>query len=207
MTDPSNESRLLYEELVVVVAEMEQAHGELAAARDEAELRSRTDALTGVFNRRQFQDALDTAIAGAGSDDAPAAVFLLDVDHFKLINDTHGHGVGDEVLAELARRLSRRVRHDDTVARWGGEEFIVLLRSIEDDETLRRIGDGLRHCICAEPVCASSGPLQVSASFGGVRLTPELRTAERLVEAADRALYSAQRRGRKQVRVVGGLHA
>src|SRR3954468_19366149 len=163
MSDPANESRLLNEELVAVIAEMKHAHGELAAARDEAELRSRTDALTGVFNRRQFQDALAAAIAGAGSDEAPAAVFLLDVDHFKLINDTHGHGVGDDVLAELARRLQDRIRHDDTVARWGGEEFIVLLRAIDDDETLRRIGEGLRHVVCGKPMATSAGPLQVSA--------------------------------------------
>jgi diguanylate cyclase (GGDEF)-like protein len=201
MSAPSNESRFLYEELVAVIAEMKHAHAELAAARDEAELRSRTDALTGVFNRRQFQDALDTAVAAAATGEAPAAVFLLDVDHFKLINDTHGHGVGDEVLAELAGRLARQVRREDTVARWGGEEFIVLLRAIDDDETLRRIGDGLRHVICVKPIETSAGSLQVSASFGGVRLEPELHTAERLVEAADRALYSAKRRGRNQVRL------
>src|SRR6201994_392274 len=105
MSAPSNDSKLLYEELVAVIAEMEQAHAELAAARDEAELRSRTDALTGVFNRRQFQEALDVAVAAGATGESPAAVFLLDVDHFKLINDTHGHGVGDEVLAELAGRL------------------------------------------------------------------------------------------------------
>ena len=127
MSDPSNEPRLLYEELVVVIAEMKQAHAELAAARDEAELRSRTDALTGVFNRRQFQDALDAAVAAGATGEAPPAVFLLDVDHFKPINDTHGHGVGDEVLAELARRLGPAACAATTPsARWGGEEFIVL---------------------------------------------------------------------------------
>jgi HD-GYP domain-containing protein (c-di-GMP phosphodiesterase class II) len=87
------------------------------------------------------------------------------------------------------------------VARWGGEEFIVLLQAIDDDETLRRIGDGLRHAICVDPIETSAGSLAVSASFGGVRLAPELHTAERLVEAADRALYSAKRRGRNQVRL------
>src|SRR3954463_9318874 len=160
MSAPSNES-LLYEELVAVIAEMKHAHAELAAARDEAELRSRTDALTGVFNRRQFQDALDAAVAAAATGEVPAAVFLLDVDHFKLINDNHGHGVGDEVLAELAARLARQGRPDDTLARWGGEEFIVLLRAIDDDETLRRIGDGLRHAICVDPVETSAGSLAV----------------------------------------------
>src|SRR5262249_24817913 len=159
----------------------------------------------GSFTGRHFQDALAQAVAPAGSNEAPAAVFLLDVDHFKLINDTHGHGVGDEVLAELARRLKGKVRHDDTVARWGGEEFIVLLRAIDDDETLRRIGEGLRHVVCGTPTDTSAGPLQVSASFGAVRLTAELHTAERLVDAADRALYSAKRRGRNQVRLYADL--
>jgi diguanylate cyclase (GGDEF)-like protein len=196
------ESRQLHDELMTTIAEMNQLNGELLAAREEAERRSRVDALTGVFNRRHFGEVLARTLAESQTAERASlpGLILLDVDRFKHINDTYGHGVGDEVLTGVAARLHARIRREDCVARWGGEEFVILIPELTDDLTLRRIGEAVRVAISGEPLPTSAGPLAVTASFGAVRLTPELATPERLVDAADQALYSAKRRGRNQVR-------
>jgi diguanylate cyclase (GGDEF)-like protein len=196
------ESRQLHDELMTTIAEMNQLNGELLAAREEAERRSRVDALTGVFNRRHFSEVLLRTLAHSQDDGHVGlpGLILLDVDRFKHINDTYGHGVGDEVLTGVAARLHARIRSDDCVARWGGEEFVILIPELTDDLTLRRIGEAVRVAISGEPMETSAGPLPVTASFGAVRMTPELATPERLIDAADQALYSAKRRGRNQVR-------
>ena len=173
----------------------------LEQARADAEHLARTDALTGVYNRRHLNEVLDTALADSASSTRPPALALLDVDHFKRINDTYGHAAGDAVLIAVARRIAGSVRTSDCVARWGGEEFCVLLERIPDEETLREIADGLRLRIEAEPVEIEGVDVTVTVSVGAAWAHADLAEADDLVDAADRALYAAKRRGRNQTRL------
>src|SRR5262249_27453835 len=144
--------RLFFDGVISDITERRLAADELAAARDQAERRSRTDELTGVANRRHFAEVLDAALAAAPAERRTPGVLLLDVDRFKRITAPYGPGCGDEVLVEIARRLRARIRRDDAVARWGGEEFIVLARDAPDDRALRRMGETIRHAIADRPI-------------------------------------------------------
>ena len=136
---------------------------------------------------------------------APGVV-LLDLDRFKTVNDTHGHPAGDAVLIDVGRRLRRSIRAYDTVGRWGGEEFCVILPGLESEDELHRAAENLRAAISAAPLGA--GPellLGVTSSAGGALAQPGLWSVEGLIDAADRALYSAKRRGRDQTRLFSEL--
>jgi diguanylate cyclase (GGDEF)-like protein len=193
--------RLFFDGVVSDITERRRAADELAAARDQAERRSRTDELTGVANRRHFAELLDAVLAAAPQERRSPGVLLLDVDRFKRINDTYGHASGDQVLVEIARRLRSRIRRDDAVARWGGEEFIVLARDAPDDRALRRIGETIRHAIADRPFVTGGHALHVTASVGAARLDAGHPDREAILVAADQALYAAKRRGRNQTRV------
>ena len=131
-------------------------------AHADAEERSRVDALTGLGNRLRLEEEL----AGARG---AVAVLGLDVDHFKRVNDTYGHAVGDEVLVEVAQRLRGAVRATDVVARPGGEEFTVLVPHLPDDAALLRIGDALRRAVGDRPFPTTAGPLDITVSIGAAR--------------------------------------
>lgn len=156
------------------------------------------DPLTGIGNRRQFDDRLEHALDRARRTGEALTVVLLDVDNLKPINDRHGHPAGDEVLREVARRLENRLRDEDTVARIGGDEFAMLLERTESTNWLR---DRLLTCFEA-PVELSEGEIQVGASIGVSRLPPGRAAveagvedgvdAEALMRAADRAVYRAK---------------
>src|SRR5262249_54738367 len=124
--------RLFFDGVISDITERRLAADELAAARDHAERRPRTDELTGVANRRHLAELLDAVLDVAPHERRSPGVLLLDVDRFKRINDTYGHGCGDQVLVEIARRVRSHIRREDAVARWGGEEFIVLARDAPD---------------------------------------------------------------------------
>jgi diguanylate cyclase (GGDEF)-like protein/putative nucleotidyltransferase with HDIG domain len=173
----------------------------LEEARREADHLARTDALTGVFNRRHLNEQLIPALAGAAAGQRPPALLLLDIDHFKRINDSYGHAAGDAVLVEVARRVAGSVRTSDVTARWGGEEFCVLLEGVDDDGALREIGEGVRLRVEAAPVIVEGLEIAVTVSVGAARATAGLLGADDLVDAADRALYAAKRRGRNQTRL------
>ena len=117
---------------------------ELRIARDEAQRRSRVDALTEVYNRAHFVEELTRELDRAAREGETPAVVMLDLDYFKRVNDTFLHAGGDIVLREVARRIAGAVRGYDTVARWGGEEFVVLLPTVRDDEALRHVAEKLR---------------------------------------------------------------
>jgi len=149
------------------------------------------DALTGLYNRRAGEASLAAFLNRAALE---GGVMLFDLDHFKGVNDTHGHDVGDEVLREVARRCQARLRHDDVLVRWGGEEFLAILHG-GSVEVLARVAEDLRQVIAAETI----GPVgTVTASFGvaGVRAREK---AGDLLKRADRALYAAKRGGRDRV--------
>jgi diguanylate cyclase (GGDEF)-like protein len=187
------------------ISERPQVAEELRIARDEAQRRSRVDALTEVFNRAHFVEELTRELDRAAREGETPAVLMLDLDYFKRVNDTFLHAGGDMVLREVARRIAGAVRGYDTVARWGGEEFVVLLPTIRDDEALRRIAEHVRTAISSEPIPFGDDALAVTASAGAARAGIGRFTAESLVDAADRALYSAKRRGRDRLRLFGEL--
>jgi two-component system cell cycle response regulator len=162
-------------------------------AKDLEELSS-TDALTGLGNRRYLEDQLDR-LSSAKGPATPIGVVLLDVDHFKQVNDVHGHAIGDTVLAIVGRRLAGAVATDDTVVRWGGEEFLALTLAATEVGT---VAESLRQAVGASPMAAGGpSPLSVTVSAGAA--SGALVDFEALTKAADAALYRAKAAGRNQV--------
>ncbi len=150
-----------------------------------------TDPLTGLRTRRFLREAM---LRHTGHD---TGLLLLDVDHFKKVNDTYGHTAGDEVLVELARRLLTAVRRGDVVARYGGEEFAVLLPRTGAAE-IAALAERIRLSVAATPVSAAGRPLTVTISVGGAALRPG-QSLDELIADADRALYAAKESGRNRV--------
>jgi diguanylate cyclase (GGDEF)-like protein len=169
---------------------------------DETERLATTDGLTGLLNHRAFQARLDEQLAQASRYGRPLALLFCDVDHFKRVNDTHGHPVGDDVLRGIARVLAREARASDAVARWGGEEFAILLPETDAAGGLA-IAERIRERIAAAAVPTAGGPLAVTVSVGVASMPANGRAKGPLVEAADRALYAAKRGGRNGVRAAG----
>ncbi len=143
----------------------------LEEARREADHLARTDALTGVFNRRHLNEELAASLARAAAGSRPPALLLLDVDHFKRINDSYGHAAGDAVLVAVARRVAGSVRTTDIAARWGGEEFCVLLEGVDNDDALREVAEGVRLRIEAAPIEVEGVEIAVTVSVGAARAT------------------------------------
>jgi diguanylate cyclase (GGDEF)-like protein len=159
------------------------------------------DPLTGLANRRAFNGELDRALARAGRRGEPVALVLLDVDHFKSVNDTWGHQIGDEVLRDVAKALTTTVRPEATVARHGGEEFAVLLPECGTGDALL-IAERLRGAVGRLTVRETS---PITISVGVAVLGPSITTAAQLLDGADRALYAAKRAGRNRVRCADEL--
>ena len=193
---------LLYDGVTRDVTERQRLEDELHRARGAAELRARTDELTGAFNRRHFAETAAQALA---EDPAGCALLMLDADHFKQVNDVHGHVVGDAVLVELARRLTDSLRPSDCLARWGGEEFAVLLRGVDSDEQLDRLAQRVRSAVGRTPIAADGVSLRLTISIGAARARHALDSLDALVEAADRCLYVAKRDGRDRVSLISEL--
>ena len=170
---------------------------DLERRRAAVEALARTDALTGIANRREADDRLRDLIAQAGSGAARPACVMIDLDHFKTINDTHGHPVGDTVLRESAHTFAACVRSTDLVARIGGEEFLVILPATQLLEA-SALADRLRIELNAHVIPRLGRGL--SASFGVARLRPN-ESAEALVERADAALLRAKRLGRDRIEI------
>src|SRR4051812_37845320 len=171
-------------------------HDELARRNAELELLARTDVLTGLANRRHADDVLRSTIASARRHTRTLSAVLIDIDRFKSVNDAHGHAAGDAVLREVALRLLDGLREEDTAARWGGEEFLLLLPDSPDAGV---VCERLRSSIASRPIDVH-GVLQlgVSASFGWAAWSGE-ETGEALVARADVALYAAKAGGRDRV--------
>jgi diguanylate cyclase (GGDEF)-like protein len=169
---------------------------------EELRLRAQTDALTGLPNRRHFFEEGLKAAAAAGPD-AVLSALLLDIDHFKAINDGFGHPVGDEVLRELASRCRGLLRAHDLMARIGGEEFAVLLPGTKPAEA-EDIAERLRVAFSGQPVTTEGGPVPVTISLGGAELSAPGESFEGLLRRADIALYQAKHDGRNRVVFAGG---
>jgi diguanylate cyclase (GGDEF)-like protein len=172
----------------------------LRATHDQLEEMTRTDELTGLFNRRHLDAALETELARARRDRAPLGVLMLDLDHFKEFNDRFGHPEGDARLRAVADLLREQLRPTDTVARYGGEEFTVLLSGSSRAEAARvaeRIRRGLEEL--------RTGPANTitTGSFGLATWPEDGDSATELIAAADAALYEAKRRGRDRIVLAG----
>jgi diguanylate cyclase (GGDEF)-like protein len=176
--------------------------GSLQLALADNRILSTVDELTRSGSRRFFERQFPREVERAGRRVHPLALIMTDIDHFKRINDTYGHHVGDEVLREFVRRIFQGLRHrEDWVARVGGEEFAIVLPEAGDTEA-HAIAERLRVRISEEPMATSSGPLHVTASFGVCAHVPPrtgVSHSSRMVKAADSALYESKRQGRNRV--------
>lgn len=158
------------------------------------------DILSGLPNRFLFADRFEQALANWRRNGPSFALLLLDLDRFKEVNDAYGHDVGDQVLVEAARRMTRELRAGDTVARHGGDEFILLALNLLGAEDARGVGEKLRTAI-AEPMVTSAGMLTISCSIGIALCPAHGQTLENLRKAADQAMYLAKKHGRNKVAV------
>lgn len=163
-----------------------------------------TDELTGLANRRALSAAAENALAQSRRDGSPLAMLMVDVDHFKRINDTHGHAFGDEVLRHLARVLAKGLRDQDRLGRLGGEEFLAVLPSTSLADA-RRVAERMRAAVAAAPLTGPNGPVVVTVSVGVAG--GEDASAASLIARADAALYRAKHAGRNAVAVDDGLQA
>lgn len=186
----------LKSELEGARSKIESLRGSLAHAQ-EVGLR---DALTSVGNRRCFDATLERALASAHVDKAPLSIVMADIDAFKKVNDDHGHQIGDEVLKVFAKILAASIRDQDTVARFGGEEFAIILPSTSGKDA-ELLAERIRQKFGAKvlKIRKTNTPVgQMTASFGVAQLQPG-ETADALVHRADARLYEAKRNGRNRV--------
>ena len=165
---------------------------------EEVQAEALTDALTGLANRRALDAAVARAINGARGDATACAVLFIDIDHFKDINDTLGHAVGDAVLQRVGRGLRDRLRRGDLLARYGGEEFVALLSDTDADAAVR-LAETLRRRIATLDFEPLTGGLPVRVSIGVAQLSESRMNAVALISAADAAMYEAKRQGRDRV--------
>ncbi|HNN12184.1 MAG TPA: GGDEF domain-containing protein [Anaerolineales bacterium] len=189
------------DEILLIFAVVLPGYTSIFAIRRWAEANQRlklanTDPLTGLFNRRKAEETIQSETLRAKRYERPLALILLDLDHFKQVNDKYGHPMGDMVLSVIAGVLQRNVRGSDSLARWGGEEFIVIA-SETDLNSARLLAERLRLAIEQTPLYAVSG---ITASLGVV----ELRESEdflSMIERADLKMYQAKDKGRNRVAV------
>jgi two-component system cell cycle response regulator len=182
---------------VQAAARVKRLQDELRQRNQELDLISRTDALTGLRNRRHVEEYLARLVSLARRNAEPIAVLIIDIDHFKSVNDGHGHDAGDAVLREVADRMVRSVRLEDMVGRWGGEEFLVVLPNTGADGAAE-LAERLRRMVADEPCqLGDGGSIQVTISVGcAASLMDDAGT---LVRSADVAMYRAKESGRNRV--------
>ena len=177
-----------------------QLEDRLVEAREDMRFKATHDPLTGLFNRGVIVDLLAREVVRTHREGSCAVVLLGDVDHFKRINDTHGHVVGDSALREIANRILGTVRSYDYVGRYGGEEFLVVLNNCDASLALSR-AEQIRRAVSAAPVHAAGNAISVTISLG-VLATKDwgLLAVEEVIHEADAALYRAKADGRNCVR-------
>ncbi len=157
--------------------------------------RSIKDGLTGIYSKKYFLDRIDAEYAHARRHNTTLSLLLFDIDHFKQINDTHGHPAGDAILKEVSRIVRKRLRTADVFARYGGDEFVVLMRDVDEDGSLI-LAQRLRKAIKRHEFIFDNTQILVTISLGIAFLSDEMDEAVELIQAADKCLYRAKEAGR-----------
>ena len=158
-----------------------------------------TDGLTQIANKRQLDDFLEKELARARRHDRPLTVLMLDIDHFKQVNDVHGHLTGDVVLRDLAAQVKVRIRRDELFARYGGEEFAIVLPETDLQQGIE-FGEAVRAMIQGNTTVFEGQALHVTVSIGVAQFNREQhKTPAELLAAADKHLYAAKSAGRNRV--------
>lgn len=175
----------------------------LVQGREAMRYRAMHDALTGVWNRGTILETLEREVGRSRRERLSLGVLIADLDHFKSVNDTYGHSVGDAVLKEVTKRMQASVRPYDAVGRYGGEEFLVLLPGCASSETHEK-AERLRQSISQQPVLTPAGELKITMSVGGAATCdwPD-DTADQLLQITDLALYRAKHEGRDRTVMAG----
>lgn len=163
-----------------------------------------TDSLTGLYNRRYLMVHLEKLLKRNAENNKNICVLMMDIDHFKNVNDSYGHGVGDEVLKIFAERIGQGTRSFDLIARLGGEEFVAVLPDINLD-VAKQVAERLRNSICSQPfkVSAPQGQIDVTVSIGGAIFGADMLKVEDALQKADDELYRAKENGRNRVYFAG----
>ena len=184
--------------VTILYRRVRQTHQQLSASHRQLQVQSERDPLTDLANRRHFQAVMAQSGAEHGFE---GALLLVDIDHFKHVNDLHGHGAGDRVIVEVARRLTEAVRSDDLVVRWGGEEFLVLAPRAAPEQA-DQMAERVLRSVGSMPIDTGVGPVRVTASIGYARFPlPPLNAPipwEQAINLADMALYTAKNQGRNR---------
>ncbi len=188
----------LYQELV-------ELNRQLVRAQSDLEHQASHDPLTDLWNRAAILRLLEKDLARAEREERPIAAVMTDLDHFKEVNDEHGHLNGDDVLRETARRLAAGLRSSEDIGRYGGEEFLVILYPC-DEATASRVMERLRTAVGSRPILTRAGPLDVTISLGAAVAAPGAGLApEAMIRCADQALYRAKEGGRNRHEVSAAL--
>jgi diguanylate cyclase (GGDEF)-like protein len=176
-----------------------ELHHELISAREELRDQATKDFLTRIWNRSSILDILARELVRANREKTPVGLILADLDHFKSINDTYGHFAGDAVLREFVRRMGAAMRPYDSMGRYGGEEFLIVLPGCDAADTEKQ-AERMRVALVKEAMALNEDSKTISCSFGATAWLPgEFVTEELLIRVADDALYSAKRNGRNCV--------
>jgi len=175
---------------------------ELDASRNRLAHMARHDPLTGLPNRTVFIDRLEHAIVSARRSGKALAVLFIDVDRFKHVNDTHGHGIGDQVLVQSATFLRSSVREADTVSRWGGDEFVILLEGMDEEHEARRVAQTLLDRF-SRPMRVGELALELGVSIGISMYPRDAFEADELIQRADEAMYLSKHRAGNRYSVFG----
>lgn len=181
--------------LRVLIAQAEIALDNVRLFQEVQELATK-DELTGLSNRRHIFQCAHEEVDRARRFKHPLSVVMVDVDHFKSLNDTHGHQAGDQVLKVVANRLFAGLRKIDRAGRYGGEEFMLLLPGCNENDAIKVVAERLRQAICESSIPSSHGDLTVTASFGVAEFRCGEETFEEALAGADQSLYAAKERGR-----------
>ena len=197
--------------VAVLYRRVRQTHRQLAASHLQLQAQSERDPLTNLANRRHFQSVMHAETARPGHDGSfEGALLLVDIDHFKRVNDVHGHAAGDRVLVEVARRLNQAVRTDDLVVRWGGEEFLILAPRAASGRA-EQIAERVLQMIGQTPIDIETDSIRITTSIGYASFPLPPHDAgvpwEQAINLTDMALYTAKNQGRNRAVGIGSAQA
>ncbi len=192
----------LVKELESYRRQLEQENAELGDSLRDASQAANRDPLTGLFNRRYLSSVVRPLAKRVLEEQEAVTIGVVDIDHFKRVNDAHGHLVGDQVLRSVAQLLSVRLRDHDGLVRFGGEEFVVVLRRC-DMRRGRRVAEALRHNVASAEIETDAGLVPITVSIGVAQWAPG-EDLDEVIQRADRTLYAAKQAGRDRVEVDGG---